>query len=249
MSQQTKQMQEQMSKQITQLSQQTQEQISQQAQQTQEQIKQLEINITKRMKAELEQNNKQLSDKLDTRISEFKRETQETLKQFRLETKVIISEEVNNVSIEFNNRLNDTGKQIKENDEKHISEFKLINKKLLANSKVVMESFAAHKLEAEKLRELEHKIDSNSGETDLKLQQLQNDVRTKIALVNASPTKRLVNNEQIKDIKFNGTSDFPMEFIKELTELYQEYYQDVNNITWVARHLEGEAAIWWRSEA
>ena len=230
----------------SQQSKQMQEQMSQQSQQTQQQIKQLEINITKRMKAELEQNNKQLSDKLATQIIELKRENQETLKQFRIETKTIISEEINSISIEINNRFNDTEKQIKENDDKHSSEIKLINKKLIANSKRCDESFAAHKLEAEKLRELEHKIDNNSGETNLKLQQLQNDVRTKFSLVNASPTNRIVTNEQIRDIKFNGTSDFPMEFIKELTELYQEYYQDINNITWVARHLEGEAAIWWR---
>ena len=37
-----------------------------------------------------------------------------------------------------------------------------------------------------------------------------------------------------------------MEFVKELTEIYQEYYQDSNNITCIARHLEGKAAIWWR---
>ena len=88
-------------------------------------------------------------------------------------------------------------------------------------------------------------MDNHSGETSLKLQQLQSDVRTKMALINASPVTRSVVNEQLKEVKFNGSSDFPMEF-KELTELYHEHYHDINNIAWISRHLEGEAAIWWR---
>ena len=28
--------------------------------------------------------------------------------------------------------------------------------------------------------------------------------------------------------------------------IYHEHYHDINNIAWISRHLEGEAAIWWR---
>ena len=58
-----------------------------------------------------------------------------------------------------------------------------------------------------------------------------------MALINASPVTRSVVNEQLKEVKFNGSSDFPMEFIKKLTE--HEHYHDINNIAWVSRHLEG----------
>ena len=76
------------------------------------------------------------------------------------------------------------------------------------------------KLGADKLKQLENKMDNHLGETNLKLQQLQSDVRMKMALINASPVTRSVVNDQIKEVKFNGSSDFPMEFIKELTEIY-----------------------------
>ena len=113
-----------------------------------------------------------------------------------------------------------------------------INKKVMTINKRCDESIVAHQIGADKLKELENKMDNHSGETNLKLQQLQSDVRMKMALINASPVTRSVFNEQIKEVKFNGSSDFPIEFIKELTEIYHEHYHDINNIAWISRHLE-----------
>ena len=169
----SKQIQEQLAKQI-------QEQSLQQPQQ----IQQLALQIT--------QQSQIIKDEVAAQLNDFKRENQEVLKQFRLETNIIIRDEINSINAGINNRFNDTEKQIKESDEKHSNDIKLINMKLIANSKRCDESFAAHKLEVEKLKELERKIDSNSDETNLKLQQIQSDVRTKIALVNASPITRSI---------------------------------------------------------
>ena len=36
-----------------------------------------------------------------------------------------------------------------------------------------------------------------------------------------------------------------MKFVKELEEIHKEYYMS-EGVNWVARHLEGEAAIWWK---
>ena len=36
-----------------------------------------------------------------------------------------------------------------------------------------------------------------------------------------------------------------MEFVKELEAIHREYYQD-EEISWIGRHLDGEAAIWWK---
>ena len=226
---------------LQQMSKQLQEQRSEQSQQS----KQMQRQISQ-MSQQIIQQNQILRDKLATQLNEFKKENHEIIQQFRVETKTMINEEINSINVEINNKFSDTEKQIKEIDDKHSNDIKIINKKLIATNKHCDESFAAHKLEAEKLRELENKIDNNSGETNLNLQQLQSDIRTKIALATASPINRSIANEQIKEIQFNATSNFPVEFIKELTELYQEYYQDINNITWVSRRLEGEATIWWR---
>lgn len=58
-------------------------------------------------------------------------------------------------------------------------------------------------------------------------------------------TNRAGNSEITKDINFNGEDNFPMEFLKELTELQEAYYP-VDNTKWIGRYLTGEAAIWWR---
>ena len=55
-----------------------------------------------------------------------------------------------------------------------------------------------------------------------------------------------ITNEQLKNIKYNGTGDFPIEFMKEMEDLYMEHYQNHGSVAWIGRHLEGEAAVWWR---
>ena len=44
---------------------------------------------------------------------------------------------------------------------------------------------------------------------------IQQEVRTKLASISNTPCNRSMTNEQVKDIKYDGTGDFPMEFIKE----------------------------------
>ena len=146
-----------------------------------------------------------------------------------------------------------TKQQIKELDEKYNNNFKIITETVNENNKRYADNTAAiNELKVKKLRELETKIDSKSDETHLKLQQIQwevqqirQEVRTKLASISNTPCNRSMTNEQVKNIKFNGTGDFPMEFIKELNEISREHYQDAGNIKWIARHLEGETAVWW----
>lgn len=48
-----------------------------------------------------------------------------------------------------------------------------------------------------------------------------------------------------KELVYNGEESFPMEFLKELTEI-QEVYYPMENTKWIGKHLTGEAGIWWR---
>ena len=54
-----------------------------------------------------------------------------------------------------------------------------------------------------------------------------------------------INGPNHNDLKYNGTDRFPMEFLKELSEI-QELYYPTDNIKWIGRHLELDAGIWWR---
>ena len=47
------------------------------------------------------------------------------------------------------------------------------------------------------------------------------------------------------ELKYNGTDRFPMEFLKELSEIHELYYAN-NDIKWIGKHLEMDAGIWWR---
>lgn len=47
-----------------------------------------------------------------------------------------------------------------------------------------------------------------------------------------------------KKVIFNGEREYPVETLKELTELQGGHPE--HDINWLGRHTEGEAAIWWR---
>ena len=51
-----------------------------------------------------------------------------------------------------------------------------------------------------------------------------------------------INGPNHNDLKYNGTDRFPMEFLKELSEI-QELYYPADNIKWIGRHLELDAGI------
>lgn len=48
-----------------------------------------------------------------------------------------------------------------------------------------------------------------------------------------------------KELKYDGSNPYPMEFIRELTEHKNKLYNDAE-VSWIANHLEKDAGIWWR---
>ena len=53
-----------------------------------------------------------------------------------------------------------------------------------------------------------------------------------------------VNGQIHVELKYNGTDRFPIEFLKELSEIQELYYSN-NDIKWIGKHLEMDAGIWW----
>ena len=60
-----------------------------------------------------------------------------------------------------------------------------------------------------------------------------------------APMQRGITMVHVKNIAFNGVGEYPMVFVKELEEIHKEHYMS-EGVNWVSRHLEGEAAIWWK---
>lgn len=92
----------------------------------------------------------------------------------------------------------------------------------------------------EKRRRLE---EINNSLTTMK--EGQERLQRKLNELDVRPANRPVGTSVSKEISFNGRDHFPMEFLKELTELYETYYVD-DNTKWIGNHLTEEAAIWWR---
>ena len=128
-------------------------------------------------------------------------------------------------------------------NERYSNNIRVVSEIIEINNKRYEDNTAAIKeLRAEKTEEMK-KV---SEETDLQIRQIQREVRSKLASINNQSYNNNITHEQVKNIKYNGTGDFPMVFMKEMEDIYMEHYQDNGNVAWIGRHLEGEAAVWWR---
>ena len=87
--------------------------------------------------------------------------------------------------------------------------------------------------------------DSNCSSIEEKISTIKEDMRRKIAQIESNPRPQGMVIENAKNINFNGEGEYPMEFVKELEAIHREYYLD-DDISWIGRHLDGEAAIWWK---
>ena len=74
---------------------------------------------------------------------------------------------------------------------------------------------------------------------------VKEDMKMRLAQIGATPVQRGITVEHLKSVSFNGEGEYLMEFIKEMEEIRKEYYMN-DGINWIARHVEGEAAIWWK---
>ena len=77
-----------------------------------------------------------------------------------------------------------------------------------------------------------------------KVKEGQERLQRQLAEVEVGPSNR-ANGPNLNDLKYNGADRYPMEFLKELSELQDLYYPN-DNIKWIGRHLEADVAIWWR---
>ena len=70
----------------------------------------------------------------------------------------------------------------------------------------------------------------------------QERLQRRIAETEIGPSTR-ANGNNNSELKYNGTDRFPIEFLKELSE-HQLMYYPADNVKWIGKHLEVDAAIW-----
>ena len=76
-----------------------------------------------------------------------------------------------------------------------------------------------------------------------KIKEGQERLQRRLEEVEVGPATRMSGPNDC-ELKYNGTDRYPMEFLRELSELQSIYYP--GDVKWIGRHLEADTAIWWR---
>lgn len=96
--------------------------------------------------------------------------------------------------------------------------------------------------------EMERRIQQLREAENKKMEEIttgQEQLTRRISEVEGRPSTRGTVIDNYKDLTFTGDESYPMEFLKELKEIRQLYYQE-DEIRWITRYLSGEAVTWFR---
>ena len=90
----------------------------------------------------------------------------------------------------------------------------------------------------------ELKLDESTREKTTRINELKSQIeRLQRQLIEGeSGIISRINGHTHAELKYNGTDRFPMKFLKELSEIQEQYYNN-SDIKWIGRHLEMDAAI------
>ena len=91
----------------------------------------------------------------------------------------------------------------------------------------------------------ELKLDESTREKTTRINELKSQIeRLQRQLIEGeSGIISRINGHTHTELKYNDTDRFPMEFLKELSEIQEQYYNN-SDIKWIGRHLEMDAGIW-----
>ena len=172
---------------------------------------------------------------VEQQINKLILENQEFTMKIRAETKEVIREEMETVQAELKESLEKSDQVFRQHQVVVAQEIKTLNNKVNNNNKK----------NGQQIEELTELYENTCTSIDGQLTQIREDVRTRLMQMERSPMPYRMMTEHIKNVTFNGEGEYPMEFVKELDEIHREYYMS-EGVNWVSRHLEGEAAIWWK---
>jgi hypothetical protein len=98
------------------------------------------------------------------------------------------------------------------------------------------------------LREVTEKNERAAEEVNGKLDKLQEgQKRLQVRVENAEERRLPIGAGPLprEQVTFSGVEPYPMEFLSELEEMQQLYY-DEGSTRWINHHLSGDAATWWK---
>lgn len=182
-------------------------------------------------------------------MSELRTETTERYTQLHAETQELVSHEVKEIRKTIEVRIKETRTLMSKGDKELGNQIEKVNRRVDDVSKEWNEREEQRIADGkEQQKKIEVRMTQQKEEMDVrlnKLQETQQELRVKIRNSGERPTTRNNPNESTRHITFNGAGRFPIEFLKELDEIREEYYEE-GDVRWIAQHLEGDASVWWR---
>lgn len=228
--------------------------------------RQLITELKQELRGEQKRLEENLMGVLDTRVKELTQSLQQRIDNFDCKFKERDTEinkkldgikKKNELDLrEINTKLDKYTKENEEQNKKTCTELQEIinttqegnNNRIHRVEEQVKTVISTNKDTAEKLHTVSEEKAKRLDEINTKLttvKENQEKLQRKVEEFEVRTGSRVNTAEPAKDISFNGSDNFPMEFLQELSELQEAYYP-TDNIKWVGRYLIGEAAIWWR---
>lgn len=220
-------------------------------------IQEVRMAIQEEMK-ELREENARMHEETKKEIrqieADLRAEMQEMRRDFSAEIKIIQQE---------NERSNEEMKENREEITRLKVEVANNNQKIITNTQKLSENLnrintelrseiKSNKEETSKVKkhqeEIENQVKQMGVEKKKRIDEMKEEheqLKRRILEVEGRPTHRGNTLDIARDVTFNGIDSYPMEFLKELREIKEEYYSN-EDIKWVSKHLIDEAKIWYR---
>lgn len=219
-----------------------------------------------KMREEQRQAEERMSARIQAEIESVRTDTQQKLEVIEnklVEQEKSISEKIDSSSKKSENELKSMGKKLErqimetreQQEKKHEETRNIVNAtrdtqdtKLRGVEERIQEVSVSLKNTADKIDAVSSEKGRRLDEVFNKLTQVtehQERLQRRIENTEGRPSARSENCEVSKDITYDGEGPFPMEFIRELTELKETYYTE-DQTRWIGKHLIEGAAVWWR---
>lgn len=185
---------------------------------------------------------------------ELRAEMQQMREELKAETKIVKEdgektrlemEENKGVIKSLKSEINKNRQQITTNTNNLSDNLNRINSEIRGEVKLNKEETTKVRKNQEEIEEQVKKLEEKEKRRIDEIKEGQDQLTRRINEVEGRPINRAVATDSYKDVTFNGTDCYPMEFLKELKEIRQLYYSN-DDIKWIGRHLTDEAMIWWR---
>lgn len=188
----------------------------------------------------IEQQNKEAKEQVDRNTEDIQRMKEDVIQKIEKQEK-----ELKSKLGETNKRMSKQMNDSEERSRKQVEELKGSINQQREDTNGAIETVKRSVEEVK--RTTDEKFSTMEGERSQRLKEVSSRMeRLQRRLMEAEmrPTPR-TNGDGNKEVRYDGTDPYPMEFLKELTEEKEKYWEG-GEVKWIGQHLEKDASIWWR---